>query len=221
MSWVKITNMFSLMLEGSWQCIQIFVLTALFSVPLGILVALGRGCKIKPVSFLVRIYQLIMRGTPLMLQLLFVYFGPTFILKSFGIQFSMDRFVACILAFAINYAAYFGEIFRSGIAAIPRGQYEAGKVLGYTKVQTFFRIVLPQVIKHVIPPVGSEFMVLVKDTALASVIAQPQLFDVAKKSASTNASVIPYVAAALLFLAMSLVVEVAFNRIEKKLDYYH
>ena len=204
------------MLVGSWRVIEIFVLTALFSVPLGFLVALCRTSRFRILSGIVRIYQLIARGTPLMLQLMFFMYAPSFI---FGLH--PHRFAACIIAFVINYAAYFGEIFRSGIQSIPKGQYEAGKVLGYTKTQTFFHIVLPQVIKRVIPPTGSEFMVLVKDTALAQVIAQPQLFDIAVKTAAKNVSITPYIAAGAFYLIMSACVEYAFKKLEAKLDYYH
>lgn len=203
------------MLEGSWQVIQIFFLTVLFAVPLGFLVALGRKSHIKPIGGVIRVYQLIVRGTPLMLQLMFCMYAPSFL---FGIK--PHRFAACIIAFVINYAAYFGEIFRSGIQSIPGGQYEAGKVLGYTKSQTFFHIVLPQVVKRVIPPTGSEFMVLVKDTALAQIIAQPQLFDIAIKTAAKNVSITPYVAAGVFYLVMSAAVEFAFKKLENKLDYY-
>lgn len=203
------------MLEGSLQVIQIFVLTVIFAVPLGFVVALARTSRFRLLGGIVRIYQLIVRGTPLMLQLMFCMYAPSFL---FG--FKPHRFAACIIAFVINYAAYFGEIFRSGIQSIPVGQYEAGKVLGYTKTQTFFHIVLPQVVKRVIPPTGSEFMVLVKDTALAQIIAQPQLFDIAIKTAAKNVSITPYVAAGVFYLVMSAVVEFAFKKLESKLDYY-
>lgn len=208
-------NLMSQMAEGTWQALEIFIYTAIFSVPLGVLVALLRESPLKPVSAVTRFYQLVMRGTPLMLQLMFVMYGPYYM---FGV--SMNRFNACILAFVINYAAYFGEIFRAGINSIPRGQYEAGQVLGYTKQQTFFHIVLPQVMKRVLPPTGSEFLVLVKDTALANVIAQPQLFDVAKKTSGSMVSVVPLVIAAAIYLIMSAVVEMIFHRTERKLDYY-
>lgn len=216
MSWEAFSAMIPNMLEGCWQVIQIFALTALFSVPLGFIVALCRTSRFKILSEIIRIYQLIARGTPLMLQLMFFMYAPYFL---FGV--SPQRFTACIAAFVINYAAYFGEIFRSGIQSIPKGQYEAGKVLGYTKTQTFFHIVLPQVIKRVIPPTGSEFMVLVKDTALAQVIAQPQLFDIAVKTAAKNVSITPYIVAGAFYLIMSACVEYAFKKLEAKLDYYH
>ncbi len=203
------------MLVGCWQVIQIFLLTVIFSVPLGFIVALCRTSRFRVLGGIIRIYQLIVRGTPLMLQLMFCMYAPSFL---FGL--TPHRFAACIIAFVVNYAAYFGEIFRSGIQSIPQGQYEAGKVLGYTKSQTFFHIILPQVVKRVIPPTGSEFMVLVKDTALAQIIAQPQLFDIAIKTAAKNVSITPYVAAGVFYLVMSAVVEFAFKKLEARLDYY-
>lgn len=203
------------MLKATGMVIQIFALTIVLSIPLGFLVALARRSKLKIISIPVQIYQLIFRGTPLMLQLFFFMYGPYYIFK-----FSFGRFPACIIAFTINYAAYFGEIFRGGIAAIPKGQYEAAKVLGYTRFQTFMRIILPQVVKHVIPATGNELMTLVKDTSLAQVIAIPELFNVATNATSHYVSVIPLIIAAGFYLIMNSVVEVAFKVIEKKLNYY-
>lgn len=220
----KVLGMMPVLLDGTVDVIKIFFWTVILSVPLGFLVALGRNLhlgfhvgrvQIRPLSWVVQFYQLIMRGTPLMLQLMFVMYAPYYL---FGV--SMDRFTATIFAFTINYAAYFGEIFRSGIDAIPRGQYEAAKMLGYTKSQTFFHIVLPQVVKRVIPPTGSEFMVLIKDSALANVIGQPQLFDSAKKLMTSSSSILPLVIAGFIFLILNAVVEYGFKRLEKKLNYY-
>lgn len=150
-----------------------------------------------------------------MLQLFFFMYAPFYIF-----HFSFSRTVACIAAFAINYAAYFGEIFRGGMEAIPKGQYEAAKVLGYTKLQTFFRIVLPQVVKNVIPATGNELMTLVKDTSLAQVIAIPELFKVATNAGSKYFSTVPIIIAAIFYLAMNTVVEVSFKLLEKKMNYY-
>lgn len=220
----KIISMMPVLLDGTVDVIKIFFWTVILSVPLGFLVALGRNLHlgfrigrfdVRPVSWIVQLYQLIMRGTPLMLQLMFIMYAPYYLW-----HFSMNRFTATIFAFAINYAAYFGEIFRSGIDSIPRGQYEAAKMLGYTKTQTFFRIILPQVVKRVIPPTGSEFMVLIKDSALANVIGQPQLFDSAKKLMSSSSSILPLVIAGVIFLILNAVVEYAFKLCEKKLNYY-
>ncbi len=203
------------MLTATVWVLKIFFLTIILSVPLGFLVALARRSKLWIISFPTRIYQLVFRGTPLMLQLIFFMYGPYYI---FG--FSFDRFTACILAFTVNYAAYFGEIFRGGIAAIPKGQYEAAKVLGYTKLQTFMRIVLPQVIKYVIPATGNELMTLVKDTSLAQVISVPELFRVASSAGSKYFSTVPIIIAAVFYLIMNTVVEVSFKLIEKKFEYY-
>jgi polar amino acid transport system permease protein len=203
------------MLSASVTALEIFFLTILLSIPLGFLVALARRSRFWIISVPTRIYQLIFRGTPLILQLFFFMYGPYYI---FG--FSFGRFTACILAFAINYAAYFGEIFRGGIASIPRGQYEAAKVLGYTKFQTFMRIILPQVIKNVIPATGNELMTLVKDTSLAQVISVIELFRVAQTAGSKYFSTIPIIVAGIFYLIMNTVVEIVFKMIEKKLDYY-
>lgn len=203
------------MLSASSMTLKIFFYTIILSIPLGFVVALLRGSRFKIISVPIQIYQLIFRGTPLMLQLFFFMYGPYYI---FG--FSFDRFVACILAFVINYAAYFGEIFRGGIGAIPKGQYEAAKVLGYTKFQTFMRVILPQVVKHVIPATGNELMTLVKDTSLAQVIAIEELFDIATSAGSKYFSTVPIIVAALFYLIMNTIVEVSFKLIEKKLDYY-
>jgi polar amino acid transport system permease protein len=203
------------MLSATSTTLQIFFLTIILSIPLGFLVAIARRSRFFLISFPIRIYQLIFRGTPLMLQLIFFMYGPYYI---FG--FSFDRFTACIMAFAINYAAYFGEIFRGGIASIPKGQYEAAKVLGYTKLQTFMRIVLPQVIKTVMPATGNELMTLVKDTSLAQVISVVELFRVATTAGSKYFSTVPIIVAAMFYLIMNTVVEISFKMLEKKLDYY-
>ncbi|MDF2544318.1 MAG: hypothetical protein K0S47_4036 [Herbinix sp.] len=203
------------MLSATVVVLQIFVLTLLFSIPFGFVVALARRSKFRLISVPIQIYQLIFRGTPLMLQLFFFMYGPYYI---FG--FSFNRFTACIIAFVVNYAAYFGEIFRGGIAAIPKGQYEAAKVLGYTKFQTFMRIILPQVIKHVIPATGNELMTLVKDTSLAQVISVAELFRVASNAGSKYFSTIPIIVAAVFYLVMNTVVELVFKLIEKRMNYY-
>lgn len=203
------------MLEATVVVLKIFALTILFSIPLGFLVALGRRCKYKIVRVPIQLYQLIFRGTPLMLQLFFFMYAPYYIF-----EFSFGRFEACIIAFVVNYAAYFGEIFRGGIATIPKGQYEAAKVLGYTKRQTFFYIVLPQVIKQVIPATGNELMTLVKDTSLAQVISVSEIFRVAQGAGSKYFSTVPIIVAAVFYLVMNTVIELAFKRIEKYYEYY-
>lgn len=220
MTIAEIWNFITMMFSVAGVTLKIFAITVVFAVPLGMLVALGRMSKVKIVSRIVRVYQVIMRGTPLILQLLFVYFGPKYILKSIGITITYDKYTATYVAFILNYAAYFGEIFRSGIQSIPAGQYEAGKVLGYNKKQTFRYIILPQVVKRVIPNLGSEFMVLLKDTALASVIAVEEIFAITNKMVVSYSSVIPFIVAAIFYLVMNAIVEQVFAKVEKKMDYY-
>lgn len=208
-------NMIPFLLEGTWTALKLALLTLLFALPLGLLAAMGRMSKCKVIQYPVRFYLLIMRGTPLMLQLMLVYFGPYYIAG-----LSWDRFTAAVVAFVINYAAYFAEIYRAGIESIPRGQYEAGAVLGFTRSQTFFRIVLPQVIKRILPPMGSEFMVLIKDTALAQAIGVVELLRNASSVASRVFDITPLLVAGLFYLVMNTVVEKLFNVAEKKLGYY-
>lgn len=202
------------MLKGTQFTVLIFFLTLLFSLPIGLIVSFGRMSKYKIIRYPVQLYLLVMRGTPLMLQLMFVFFGMPLI----GIVF--DRFTACIIAFSLNYAAYFAEIYRGGIESISQGQYEASKVLGFTRTQTFFKIVLPQVVKRIIPPMGNEFITLVKDTSLALTISVVELMYVTKAFANSAVSVVPYMVAALFYLLMNGVVTLFFSALEKKLSYY-
>jgi polar amino acid transport system permease protein len=204
------------MLQGSLVSIEVFFLTLLFSLPLALPIALGRMSKNKIVSGVVNVYLLVMRGTPLILQLIFVYFAPYYLFHA-----SYDRFVAVIIAFVINYAAYFAEIYRGGIEAIPQGQYEAAKVLGFTKNQTFFRIVLPQVIKRIIPATANEVITLVKDTALAQTIGVAELFRVAQNASARQFSTMPIFIAGIFYFVMNWIVSALFARAEKKLAYYH
>ena len=203
------------MLQGTLMTLRIFFSTLVFALPLGLLVSLGRMSKIKIINWPVRLFILIMRGTPLMLQLLFVFYG---LKPLFGIQF--DRVIAAQVAFALNYAAYFAEIYRGGIESIPDGQYEAAKVLGFNKKQTFFRIILPQVVKRIIPPIGNEFITLVKDTSLAQVIAVVELLKVTNNWVSSAVSMVPFVIAAVFYLVMNGVVTRCFTIAEKRLSYY-
>ena len=196
---------------------EIFFLTLLFSLPLGLLLAFARMSKIKPVSLLAKLYISIMRGTPLMLQLFVVYFGPWYLLK---LQIPNFRLPAVIIGFSLNYAAYFAEIYRSGIEAIPVGQYEACKVLGYTRSQTFVRVILPQVIKRILPPVTNETITLVKDTSLAFVLAVTEMFTLAKQIAAANTSMVPFVAAGIFYYIFNLLVAGVMAKLEKKLTYY-
>ena len=203
------------MLEGTVVSLEIFALTLLFALPLGLAVAFGRMSRNRWLSGAVNVYMLVMRGTPLILQLIFIYFAPYYL---FGLSY--DRFTAAVAAFVINYAAYFAEIYRGGIEAIPAGQHEAGKVLGFTKPQVFFRIVLPQMVKRVLPAMGNETITLVKDTALAQTIGVAELFRVAQTASSRQFSTVPIFVAGVFYFAMNWAVAAAFARAEKKLDYY-
>ncbi len=215
MSFIDITRQLA---GGMAVSIQIFVVTLLFSLPLGLLVAFGRMSKNKLISSIVKIYISIMRGTPLMLQLMVVYFGPYYIFK---IRISNSyRLWAAFIGFVINYAAYFAEIYRSGIQSMPVGQYEAAKLLGYNKVQTFFVIILPQVIKRILPSVTNEVITLVKDTSLAFTISVAEMFTTAKALASAQTSMMPYVAAAIFYYVFNFIVAWLMELSEKKMNYY-
>ena len=203
------------MLEGTVVSLEIFVLTLLFALPLGLVVAFGRMSRNRWLSGAVHVYLLVMRGTPLILQLIFIYFAPYYL---FGLSY--DRFTAAVVAFAVNYAAYFAEIYRGGIESIPVGQHEAGKVLGFTRPQVFFRIVLPQVVKRILPAMGNEVITLVKDTALAQTIGVAELFRVAQTASSRQFSTVPIFVAGVFYFVMNWGVAFAFARFEKKLDYY-
>jgi len=215
------TDLGSLMgqlLGGMLKTLEIFVLTLLFSLPLGLVVAFGRMSKNPVVQWITKIYISIMRGTPLMLQLLVVYFGPYFI---FGITISASyRNLAVIIGFVINYAAYFAEIYRSGIESMPVGQYEAARVLGYNRTQTFLKIILPQVLKRILPPVTNEVITLVKDTSLAYAIAVTEMFTLAKQIAAAQTSMMPFVAAGIFYYIFNFIVAAGMEKIEQKLRYY-
>lgn len=216
---MELTSMLSILVSGLSMTLQIFVITLVGALPLGVVVALCRMSKFKPLAILARFYISILRGTPLMLQLMAWMFGPYYLL---GMQLGSDwKFMACAIGFILNYSAYFGEIYRSGIQSIPRGQYEAAAVLGYTNAQTFFRIILPQVIKRILPAMGNEVIALVKDTSLAFVLGIMEMFTEAKALAAKYVSMVPYVLAALLYWCFTLFVEFCLNKLEKKLDYYH
>ena len=204
--------------SGFGQTILIFVLTLLFSLPLGMVVYFGRVCKFKPVSWLVKIYISIMRGTPLMLQLLLWYFGPYYL---WGMNIGGYKFTAILLGCSLNYAAYFAEIYSSGIESIPVGQYEAAQLLGYNKQQTFFKIILPQVVKIVLPAVTNEVITLVKDTSLVYSVSYIEMFAVAKQIAAAQTTVIPFFIAGAFYYVFNFLVAWVMELFEKKLDYYH
>ncbi|RKJ43811.1 amino acid ABC transporter permease [bacterium 1XD8-76] len=204
--------------SGLIVSVEIFFLTLLFSLPLGLIVAFGRMSRNGIVQTVTKVYISVMRGTPLMLQLIVVYFGPYYL---FGLRISAAyRFIAVIIGFAINYAAYFAEIYRGGIESMPKGQYEAAKVLGYGRMQTFFLIILPQVIKRILPSVTNEIITLVKDTSLAFVIAVAEMFTVAKQIAAAQTTVVPLMIAGAYYYVFNLLVALAMERIEKHYRYY-
>lgn len=236
--------------EGFGKTLLIFALTLLFSMPLGLLVMFGRTSKwrpfqflerrmnqktsvagetgkkglvhllsrIKPIQFISNLYISIMRGTPLMLQLLVVFFAPHYV---FGIQTSSEyRFWAVIISFSINYAAYFAEIYRGGVEAIPKGQYEAAQILGFSKMQTLFKIILPQVVKIVMPSITNEIITLVKDTSLAFTIAYAEMFVTAKELVANQSTIAPLFVAGAFYYLMNLLVAFLMGRVEKRLNYY-
>lgn len=207
-------NLLPSLMEGAATTLQVFVLTLLLSIPLGLIVAMGRLSKNKIISGTIQFYILIMRGTPLMLQLVFVFFG----LPVVGITF--DRMNAALLAFVLNYAAYFGEIFRSGIQSIDKGQHEAAKVLGYSKPKAFIRIILPQVIKQVLPPVSNEVISLVKDTSLVYIVGLGELLRAGKIASNRDASLVPLAAVAVIYLLLTAVLTKGFKVLEEKYGYY-
>lgn len=212
-------TMMGLLLSGLQFTAIIFVITLVGALPFGVLVALGRMSKFKPLSLLVQFYISVMRGTPLMLQLMMWMFGPFYL---FGASMGPDwKYFACCIGFILNYAAYFGEIYRSGIQSIPRGQYEAAEVLGYTRTQTFMKIILPQVFKRILPAMGNEVITLVKDTSLAFAIGVGEMFSTAKALVASQVSMVPFAIAALIYWVFNFVVEMLLGAAEKKLDYYH
>lgn len=215
---IGVLNMVKQLSSGMAASLSIFLLTLVFSLPLGLLIAFGRMSKWKPIQLLFKLYISIMRGTPLMLQLLVVFFGPYYI---WGMKLSASyRFCAVIIGFSVNYAAYFAEIYRSGIQAVPKGQYEAAKVLGYTKTQTFMKIIFPQMVKHILPPVTNEVITLVKDTSLAFVLAYTEMFTLAKQLAAAQTTIMPLFVAGLFYYVFNFVVAYLMEEIEKKLSYY-
>ncbi|MEG2988313.1 MAG: amino acid ABC transporter permease [Oscillospiraceae bacterium] len=200
---------------GMGRSIGIFVLTLLISLPLGLPVALGRMSKNPLLRNVTKVYISIMRGTPLVLQLIVVYFGPSLL---FGLKLQNYRFTAVIIAFAVNYAAYFGEIYRSGLQSIPRGQSEAAKVLGYSKTQTFCHILVPQMVRNVLPSVTNEVITLVKDTSLAYAISYTELFSLAKQIASAQTTIVPLFVAGMFYYVFNLVVAVGMEKLEGRMN---
>lgn len=203
------------LMEGLGTTLKIFCLTLLMALPLGLVISLGAMSKFRVIKYPVKLLIWVIRGTPLMLQLIIFGLGPGLL----GIM-GMNMFVAVIIAFVINYACYFAEIFRGGIEGIPKGQYEAGTVLGFTKIQIFFKIVLPQVIKRIIPPMGNEFLTLVKDTSLANTIMIYEITWNAKRMMNSEHILWPLFYSGLFYLLLCGIITVIFNYVEKRLDYY-
>ena len=216
---MDIATMTGMLIQGFGVSLKLFMLTLIGAIPLGIPVALARMSRLRPLTLLARAFISVLRGTPLMLQMFAIYFSPYYV---FGIQLTPDsKWHACVVAFIVNYAAYFAEIYRSGIQSIPRGQFEAAEVLGYSSGQTFFRIVLPQVAKRILPAMGNEVITLVKDTSLAFSIGVAEMFSTAKALVASQVSMMPFAIAALFYWVFNFLVEIALGLLEKKLDYYH
>lgn len=216
---MELSVMIGALFEGLGLTAWIFVVTLVGSLPLGIVVALCRMSRFAPLALIARFYISILRGTPLMLQLMAIMFGPYAL---FGINLGSDwKYGACAIGFILNYSAYFAEIYRSGIQSIPKGQYEAAMVLGYSRVQTFTKIVLPQVIKVITPAMGNEIITLVKDTSLAFALGIMEMFTVSKAITASEISMVPYALAALIYWVCCLFIEFIIGRVEKKLSYYH
>lgn len=215
---MEMSVMLNILLKGTGVTILIFVVTLVLSLPLGLPVALGRMSKNVVVRSIFKFYISVMRGTPLVLQLMVFCFGPYYL---FGIQLSNTwKQCAWILGFSLNYAAYFAEIYRGGIESMPAGQYEAAKILGYSRSQTFVRIILPQVFKRVLPSITNETITLVKDTSLAFTLSIAELFTQAKALAAREANMVPFVIAGLIYYVFCLLVAFLMERAEKKLNYY-
>ena len=208
-------NLLKILSEGLGTTLLIFLLTLGFGIPAVILVAVARNSKCKLVNLITKLYILIIRGTPMMLQIIFIYFAPYYLFKV-----TYDRFVAIIIAFVVNYAAYFAEIFRSGILSVPKGQKEAAFTLGFSKTQTFFRILLPQIVKRILPAMSNEVISLIKTTSLAQIIGITEIFALAQKQASYQFSILPLCVAGLMYLVLCTIITYAFNKAEKKYSYY-
>ena len=215
---MTVSTMLSLLAQGFATSLLIFCLTLLGSLPLGLAVMLARRSRFAPLRGLIKAYISIMRGTPLMLQLMVVFYGPKLLL---GVTVPGNwRFTAVIVAFVINYAAYFAEIYRSGIESIPVGQYEAADILGYSKIQTFFRIILPQVLKRIMPSVTNEVVTLVKDTSLAFTVSYVEMFTIGKQIANSQSSFVPFVVAGVFYFVFNAIVDYVMGKAEKAMNYY-
>ena len=214
---MDLVTMITTMGSGFGKTCAIFFLTLLFSLPLGMVIAFLRMSKSKIVSNVTRFVISVLRGTPLMLQLIAVTYGPFYL---FDLPVSRNKLIPVVIAFAINYAAYFAEIYRSGIESMPVGQYEAADILGYKKIQTFFRIILPQVIKRIMPSITNEVVTLVKDTSMAFTVSYQELFTIGKQIANSETSFMPFVVAGVFYFVFNAIVDYAMGKVEKSMNYY-
>ena len=214
---MDLVTMITTMGSGFGKTCAIFFLTLLFSLPLGMVIALLRMSKSKIVSNVTRFIISVLRGTPLMLQLIAVTYGPYYL---FGMSVSRNKLIPVVIAFAINYAAYFAEIYRSGIESMPVGQYEAADILGYKKIQTFFHIILPQVIKRIMPSITNEVVTLVKDTSMAFTVSYQEMFTIGKQIANSETSFVPFVVAGVFYFVFNAIVDYAMGKVEKSMNYY-
>ena len=214
---MDLVTMITTMGSGFGKTCAIFFLTLLFSLPLGMVMAFLRMSKSKIVSNVTRFVISVLRGTPLMLQLIAVTYGPFYL---FDLPVSRNKLIPVVIAFAINYAAYFAEIYRSGIESMPVGQYEAADILGYKKIQTFFHIILPQVIKRIMPSITNEVVTLVKDTSMAFTVSYQELFTIGKQIANSETSFMPFVVAGVFYFVFNAIVDYAMGKVEKSMNYY-
>ncbi len=214
---MDLVTMITTMSSGFGKTCAIFFLTLLFSLPLGMVIALLRMSKSKIVSNVTRFIISVLRGTPLMLQLIAVTYGPYYL---FGMSVSRNKLIPVVIAFSINYAAYFAEIYRSGIESMPVGQYEAADILGYRKIQTFFHIILPQVIKRIMPSITNEVVTLVKDTSMAFTVSYQEMFTIGKQIANSETSFVPFVVAGVFYFVFNAIVDYAMGKVEKSMNYY-
>lgn len=210
----EIINFLPEALSGLKVTIEIFLITLILSIPLGVVISLGRISKVKIINLIAELYVLILRGTPLLLQILFIFFGLPLL------NISIPRFPAAILAMVLNYGAYFGEIFRAGILSIDKGQFEGAEVLGLSKKDTFFRIIMPQALKRIFPPVANEIVTLVKDTALIYVVGLDELLKIAKIASNRISSIMPFVVVAIIYLLFNGLITKILSYIENKFNYY-
>ncbi len=214
---MDLMTMITTMSSGFGKTCAIFFLTLLFSLPLGMVIALLRMSKSKIVSNVTRFVISVLRGTPLMLQLIAVTYGPYYL---FDLPVSRNKLIPVVIAFAINYAAYFAEIYRSGIESMPVGQYEAADILGYKKIQTFFHIILPQVIKRIMPSITNEVVTLVKDTSMAFTVSYQEMFTIGKQIANSETSFMPFLVAGVFYFVFNAIVDYAMGKVEKSMNYY-